>query len=330
MAAVLQAKDAAEWAYRGEGAVNLVLAYCGSSPNFVGKVLRIQKVPNNGSKSENGHSALTKHECLLWGEFEGIVSAPTREIAEQLYVKNIRVLVSKEFLEAVEDKVLRQRPSWRVDAAKISQISKYDPLDLFSGSKDRVQKAIKSMFLTPQNNFRVFLNGSLIFGGMDGAVDSPSCMDNQALQNGLKRVIVANDGMHTKYFMELVAETVLKSGLLNQLLEVQKLDAFDIEGAIHAYYDIVSQPCMVCQTKGRNKLSGRYSSIHSMPRDEKLKVVRDYLISATGKDLSMMISFRSRGNKDPESPYNVVFLESTNQTFDYKVNTLSILLHISD
>ncbi|KAK6115318.1 hypothetical protein DH2020_007587 [Rehmannia glutinosa] len=376
MAAVLQAKDAAEWAYRGEGAVNLVLAYCGSSPNFVGKVLRIQKVPNNGSKSENGHSALTKHECLLWGEFEGIVSAPTREIAEQLYVKNvmcpllgpehvdagIRVLVSKEFLEAVEDKVLRQRPSWRVDAAKqpkggflpisefiaeenavkkrvtrfkmhqvlklhqgqISQISKYDPLDLFSGSKDRVQKAIKSMFLTPQNNFRVFLNGSLIFGGMDGAVDSPSCMDNQALQNGLKRVIVANDGMHTKYFMELVAETVLKSGLLNQLLEVQKLDAFDIEGAIHAYYDIVSQPCMVCQTKGRNKLSGRYSSIHSMPRDEKLKVVRDYLISATGKDLSMMISFRSRGNKDPESPYNVVFLESTNQTFDYKASFIDL------
>lgn len=35
MAEVLQAKDAVEWAYRGEGAVNLVLAYCGSSPNFV-------------------------------------------------------------------------------------------------------------------------------------------------------------------------------------------------------------------------------------------------------------------------------------------------------
>lgn len=36
MAAIfLQAKDAEEWAYRGEGAVNLVLAYCGSSPRFV-------------------------------------------------------------------------------------------------------------------------------------------------------------------------------------------------------------------------------------------------------------------------------------------------------
>ncbi|KAI3464923.1 hypothetical protein Pfo_021586 [Paulownia fortunei] len=410
MAAVLQAKDAVEWAYRGEGAVNLVLAYCGSSPDFVGKVLRLQKVPNNGSECENGHSALTKQECVLWGKFEGIVSAPTREIAEQLYVQKvmcpllgsehvdagIRVHVSREFLEAVDNKVLCQRPSWRVDAAKvnplcdsvlliadhsifphvsgifkedfcisveikpksgflpisefiaeenavkkritrfkmhqalklhqgkISQISKYDPLDMFSGSKDRVQKAIKSLFLTPQNNFRVFLNGSLIFGGMDGAADSASYMVDRVFQDRLKRVIVAKDGMHTKHFLELVVETLLKSDLLNRFLEVQKLDAFDIEGAIHAYYDIVSQPCMVCLEKGRNKLLGRYSSIHSMPWDEKLKIVRDYLISATAKDLSMMISFRSRGNMDLESPYSVVFLESTNQTFDYKASFIDL------
>ncbi|KAL0438515.1 UNVERIFIED_CONTAM: Inositol-pentakisphosphate 2-kinase [Sesamum latifolium] len=344
MAAVLGAKDAVEWIYRGEGAANLVLAYCGSAPKFVGKVLRIQKVPANGSECENGHSALTKLECILWGKFEGIVSAPTRETAEQLYVQKvmcpllgsehvdagIHVLVSREFLEAVEKKVLGQRPSWRVDAAKVNplcdsvlliadhskfphgifkedfcisveikpkggflpvsefiaeenavkkkiprfkmhqllklhqgkirKLSKYDPLDMFSGSKDRVQRAIKSLFLTPQNNFRVFLNGSLAFGGMDGSAD------------------------------------------------IQKLDAIDIEGAIHAYYDIVSQPCMVCREKDGNKLSGRYSSLHSMPRDEKLKIVRDYLISSTAKDLSLMISFRSRGN-NLESPYKASFID---------------------
>ncbi|KAL0325762.1 UNVERIFIED_CONTAM: Inositol-pentakisphosphate 2-kinase [Sesamum radiatum] len=341
----------------------------------VGKVLRIQKVPTNGSECENGHSALTKLECVLWGKFEGIVSAPTRETAEQLYVQKvmcpllgsehvdagIHVLVSREFLEAVEKKVLGQRPSWRVDAAKVNplcdsvlliadhskfphgsfslslqycsvygiftiylgaaelffveylencsvgyelpsaidaqfsgifkedfcvsveikpkcgflpvsefiaeenaikkkitrfkmhqllklhqgkirKISKYDPLDMFSGSKDRVQKAIKSLFLTPQNNFF----GSLAFGGMDGSADSASYTLDQAFLDGLKHIIVAKDGMHIKYFLELVAETIFKSGLLDRLLEVQKLDAIDIEGAIHAYYDIVSQPCMVC------------------------------------------------------------------------------------
>ncbi|KAH6764991.1 Inositol-pentakisphosphate 2-kinase family protein [Perilla frutescens var. hirtella] len=410
MAAVLQAKDAEEWIYRGEGAVNLVLAYCGNSPHFVGKVLRIQKVPNDRPKCENGHSVLVNHEGLLWGKFEGIVSAPTKEIAEQLYVQRvmcpllgsehvdagIHVLVSREFLEAVDNKVLCQRPPWRVDAArvnplcdsvllitdhsvfphvsgslkedfcvsveikpkggflptsefiadenavkkritrfkmhqalklhqgKISQISKYDPLDLFSGSKDRIQRAIKTLFLTPQNNFRVFLNGSLIFGGMGCAADSTSSAVGQPFHDGLKRVISTNDGMHIKCFVDLLSEAIFKSDLLNRLLEVQKLDAIDIEGAIHAYYDIISQPCVVCRRIGGIKLSARYSSIHSLQREEKIKIVRDYLISATAKDLSMMISFRPRGNMSQESPYRAVFLESCKQTFCYKASFIDL------
>lgn len=34
----------------------------------------------------------------------------------------IRILVSREFLEAVEKKVLPQRPSWRVDAARVNPL----------------------------------------------------------------------------------------------------------------------------------------------------------------------------------------------------------------
>ncbi|XP_075495402.1 inositol-pentakisphosphate 2-kinase-like [Primulina tabacum] len=409
MEMVLQAKDAVEWAYRAEGAVNLVLAYCGNSPKFIGKVLRVQKVSRNGSEYGNGHSALTKHEYVLWGEVGGITSAPTRENVEQLYVQQImcpllgsehvdagiRVLVSREFLEAVENRVLHSRPSWRVDEAKVnplcdsvlliadhsifplvsgmfkedfcisveikpkcgflptsqfiaeenalkkritrfqmhqalrlhqgkvSQISKYNPLDLYSGSKDRVQKAIKSLFLTPQNNFRVFLNGAFVFGGLD-ATDSTSCTVDQAFDDALKHVILAKDGMHTNYFLELVAEAVFNSSLLNRLLEVQKLDIVDIEGAIHAYYDVISQPCAVCREKGEKILSGKYSAMHSMPMHKSLKIVRDYLISATAKDLSMMISFRSRSNMDQGSSYDVVYLDSTHQSFHYKASFIDL------
>ncbi|KAG6403204.1 hypothetical protein SASPL_135421 [Salvia splendens] len=373
MAAKLQAKDAEEWTYRGEGAVNLVLAYCGSTPHFVGKVLRIQKVSNDRRECENGHSALVNHESLLWEKFEGIVSAPTKEIAEHVYVQKvmcpllgsehvdagIHVLVSREFLEAVDNKVLCQRPSWRVDAArvnplrdsvlliadhsvfphvsdslkedfcvsveiKISQISQYDPLDLFSGSKDRIQRAFKALFLTPQNNFRVFLNGSIIFGGMGGTADSTSSAVAQSFHDGLKHVISAKDGMHIKGLVDLLTETIFKSGLLNRLLEVQKLDAIDIEGAIHAYYDIISQPCVVCRKIGGKRFSARYSSIHSMQRDDKVKIVRDYLISATAKDLSMMISFKPKINMDEESPHRAVFLEASKQTFCYKASFIDL------
>ncbi|THG22627.1 hypothetical protein TEA_015936 [Camellia sinensis var. sinensis] len=354
MAVVLEKKDAGDWVYRGEGAANIVLSYNGSSPAFVGKVLRIQKAPRNGSPrcesprygsdNEDNHSAelaLTTDECLLWKEIEDLGSAPSREIAEQLYVQHIitpllgsehvdagiRVHVSSEFLELVEKNVLCQRPSWRVDAAKvnplcdyallisdhsifpqgnlkgkfsisveikpkcgflpdsrfiseenaikkritrfkmhqslklhqreISDTSEYDPLDMLSGSKERVHKAITALFCTPQNNFRVFLNGSLIFGGLGGGADITSCMIGNAFEDVLKCVIQADDGLRTTNFLQLVTEAVSRSGLLDRLLEVQKLDIFDIEGAIHAYYDVVSQPCIACRDLGEDKLSGR-------------------------------------------------------------------------
>ncbi|KAF7139560.1 hypothetical protein RHSIM_Rhsim07G0021500 [Rhododendron simsii] len=205
----------------------------------------------------------------------------------------------------------------------ISEISEYNPLDLFSGSKDRMHKAIKALFVTPQNNFRVFLNGSLILGGLGGGADSTTCMIGEAFENVLNGVIQADVGQRTSNFLHLVTEAISGSGLLDRLLEVQKLDNIDIEGAIHAYYNLVCQPCIACRDLGGEKLSARYAYLHSMSSDESLKIVRDYLIAATAKDLSLMISFRTREDRDVESPYNGVFLDSTNQRFEYKVCSLS-------
>ncbi|KAF5942894.1 hypothetical protein HYC85_020536 [Camellia sinensis] len=143
---------------------------------------------------------------------------------------------------------------------EISDTSEYDPLDMLSGSKERVHKAITALFCTPQNNFRVFLNGSLIFGGLGGGADITSCMIGNSFEDVLKCVIQADDGLRTTNFLQLVTEAVSRLGLLDRLLEVQKLDIFDIEGAIHAYYDVVSQPCIACRDLGEDKLSGRWST----------------------------------------------------------------------
>lgn len=202
---------------------------------------------------------------------------------------------------------------------QVSEYSEYDPLDLFSGSKDRIHKAIKDLFATPQNNFRVFLNGSLIFGGLGGGAESTNLVIGGEFETALKGVIQGGDGMRTVSFLQLVAETVHRSGVMDQLLEIQKLDNLDIDGAIHAYYDIISEPCMVCSEMGNDKASNRYSSLHSLSLDESLKIVKDFLIAATAKDCSLMISFRSRKDGSTGSPYNNVYLESTNQFFDYKV-----------
>lgn len=67
----------------------------------VGKVLRIQKIATNGSELQNVNSALTSLECLLWKEVADLISAPTREIAEQLYVKHIMCpLLGSEHVDA--------------------------------------------------------------------------------------------------------------------------------------------------------------------------------------------------------------------------------------
>ncbi|KAK5831705.1 inositol-pentakisphosphate 2-kinase-like [Gossypium arboreum] len=399
---ILEEKDAVDWIYRGEGAANLILAYTGSSPAFIGKVLRIQKSQRNGKSGVKEGRALTTHERLLWRENKELTASSNREILEQLYVKHvmspllgpkhvdvgIRVLVTKEFLKSVEKNVTCHRPAWRVHSSQvdvnrdsvlilsdhsifpdgnlkrepcitveikpkcgflpisrfiteenavkrnvvrfrmhqalklhnqeISEYSEYNPLDLFSGSREGIQKAIEALYATPQNNFRVFLNGSIVFGGLGGGTNSTTVQVGEAFEDILKNFIQADNGQRTTSFLQLVAETIYTSGALEQLLEVQKLDTYDIEGAIHAYYNIISQPCMVCRELSKDKLSCRYTSLHSIPLDQSLKIVKDYLIAATAKDCSLMISFRPK--EDGRLPsHNTVYLGSTNQAFEYKV-----------
>ncbi|KAK7291204.1 hypothetical protein RIF29_06159 [Crotalaria pallida] len=403
MELTLREEDAAEWVYRGEGAINLVLAYSGSTPSFIGKVMRIRKVPRNGSMGvESNGLALTEHERLVWNDVVELISSTDEEIANQQYVQHVmqpllgskyidagvHVPVSREFLESVEKNVISQRPSWRVDAAgvdarcdfgllmsdhslfahgtqesgpcisveikpkcgflpfsrflsegtaikrritrfemhqalklhqgEISQQSAYNPLDLFSGSKERIHKAIRDLFSTPQNNFRVFLNGSLILGGLGGVAKTTNSCIAKAFEEELKSVFQAGSGHCMENLFTLIAETLQKSGVLDRLLEVQKLDAIDIEGAIHAYYDVTSQECKVCRELSEEQAK-RYASLHSVSLDESLRIVKDYLIAATAKDCSLMICFRPRKEGDSGSVYNNVYLESTKQAFDFKV-----------
>jgi inositol-pentakisphosphate 2-kinase len=88
----------------------------------------------------------------------------------------------------------------KLDQHLISEKSKYDPLALFSGSRDMIHEAVKAIYSTPQNNFRVFLNGSLVFGGLGGGTKGTNVADEEAFEDVLKCVIQADDGQRTKSF----------------------------------------------------------------------------------------------------------------------------------
>ncbi|XP_031477879.1 inositol-pentakisphosphate 2-kinase-like isoform X1 [Nymphaea colorata] len=232
---------------------------------------------------------------------------------------------------AIKKKVSRfkMHQALKFHQGEISELSLYDPLGLFSGSRERMSHAIESLFTTPQNNFRVFLDGLLIYGGLGGYSEA-TCSLMDACERGkefvgmLDGVIKASNDMRLSSFIELVTEAFHHSGVLNKLLEVQKLDLFDIEGAIHAYYDIISQPCNICKNLHDEEMIQRCSFFHSLPLEESLKIVREYLISVTAKDCSVMISFQPRRDGEMDDIYDSIYLTSTSQSFNYKVHFIDL------
>ncbi|XP_056162523.1 inositol-pentakisphosphate 2-kinase-like isoform X2 [Syzygium oleosum] len=336
---LLEEKDAADWVYRGEGAANIVLAYAGSAPHLI-QVLVSREFLEEIERNIKSHrpdwridaakvdtlneSALliSDHSLFPHGIFKGNAC-----ISVEIKPKCGFLPFSKHI--ARQNAIKRSTTRFKMHQVlkfrqqKIPNLSEYDPLDLFSGSKERIHEALKALCNNPQNNFRVFLNGSLILGGFGGVADN-STTTAEALEDVFKYVIEADDGLRMTSFLELLTETVYKSGVLDRLLDVQKLDNYDVEGAIHAYYNFISQPCSVCRQLGEDKVSPISTFLHALPPNESLEIVKKFLIAATAKDCSLMFCFRRREDGGSDSPYDRVYLESTNQVFDYKVHFIDL------
>ena len=67
----------------------------------------------------------------------------------------------------------------KVKEGKLDSVSQYNPMDLFSRDKSRALKAFRALATTPQNNFRLFVNGEMAF---------PDDHGKGSIQ-GLKRVL---------------------------------------------------------------------------------------------------------------------------------------------
>lgn len=190
---------------------------------------------------------------------------------------------------------------------EISDVSKYCPLDLFSGNKDRMKSALFHLSENPQNNFKIFRNGQIIF--------------NMPNKDQFKEIIKK---MHifksTNAFFGFIIETLLyenkhtqidnhsddfsftkenincditsnlnEETLLYKILRLQRLtEELTLSTKNLKYMSIDYVSSLLEQIDSESSL---HCDVEQQKFLEKIEPLHKALISAVAKDCSVMIAF---------------------------------------
>lgn len=202
-------------------------------------------------------------------------------------------------------------------------LSEYCPINLFSGEESLIHYALDALVKTPQNNLRLFVEGSQKDVSKDSMKSSLS-VDTKPSSNAIDLSTTLPD---------VLARILVESPLLRRLGRLQQgLDSLDIE-TVYQFYDqltrssgseTIAQPTLdefftTAETfLERTDLDGMMSQNHEVfeaqnasslgfqadddlddiPEEIKLHFLREYLLSATLKDCSILITVRREDDAD--------------------------------
>ncbi|KAG0051623.1 Inositol-pentakisphosphate 2-kinase [Gryganskiella cystojenkinii] len=204
-----------------------------------------------------------------------------------------------------------------------NHLSEYCPINLFSGEEGLVQDALEALIRTPQNNLRLFVEGS------------QQAVSKESMVNALGQtssVDLLEAGKLPTSLADVLAHILVESPLIKRLGRLQQgLDSLDIE-TIYKFYeqlwgvdaDSIPQPtldeflttakvflertdlnAMMSQDQEtfeyQNATSlgfGAEDDLSEVPEALKLHYLREYLLSATLKDCSILITVRREDNAD--------------------------------
>ncbi|KAG0264573.1 Inositol-pentakisphosphate 2-kinase [Mortierella polycephala] len=212
-----------------------------------------------------------------------------------------------------------------------TSLSEYCPIDLFSGEEHLVQDAIDSLVKTPQNNLRLFVDGTQRTITGESIAQSLSGLSNQDCQRtdsltGDKKSLQTPQPSQKPLLTDVLTQILIKSPLLRRLGRLQQaMDSLDVE-TIHRFYVQLADPATTVlpeptldeclntaeafldRTKmdimmnedqdtfeGHNAVSlgfGPDDALDEIPDSLKLHFIREFLLSATLKDCSILITIR--------------------------------------
>ncbi|KAL7476695.1 hypothetical protein ACHAW6_002535 [Cyclotella cf. meneghiniana] len=120
--------------------------------------------------------------------------------------------------------------------------SHYSPLDLFSGNFMQVKEALMELSKNMQNNFRVWYEGTMVFGEYE---NFPSTRYTEILHDFFRTHHCSHNFSGARSILldvivHIVAEILHREKILENLLCLQLLDVIDCDGAVLVYNRLVS------------------------------------------------------------------------------------------
>jgi len=169
---------------------------------------------------------------------------------------------------------------------KVDSLSNYNPLDLFSFEPERIMKALRGLVETPQNNFRMFIDGKMIYPDENGK-GSP-----EDFAELLPQSLVSVDTV-----LETLCEILSREPLLHRIKSMQELDDCDIEGVWPVYQQVLARNETI-QPLDDKEIIEKRPRPSTLPEDKESQhdLIRRFLLSATAKDCSVMIAMKPAGD----------------------------------
>lgn len=168
------------------------------------------------------------------------------------------------------------------------QMYDFCPLDLFSGHLDRMKSAINSLVAVPHRNLRIFLDGTVIhsdempleIGQLKETLFHDAAVSVEQLVTALCCILVGSPSDESF--------SMHKSSVLAKLLAAQRIDTIGIVRAHQIYSRLPPND----QKELLDKCLLPQKGLSFLKRRDDRSLLERYLLAATMKDCSLMISLR--------------------------------------